>query len=419
MSLAYLNLGAITTAASSAWQQIAAVKPAVYGPEISFLDAGRDTFHLVSHDELSVRPEFCRRAEEQAIKLPAIFKDNVIQTIKRPAELVITAALAQGLQKFRLQESREMSKELVRIMGRFGETVGEGFKDLPLRKKLAEIYDFMRSGQESVYDENHIPLRTAFKNLADGKGLIGNCHNMSLVIFFIATNMGLNVNLWTDLYHTFVTVSDGGKDIIPVDFPHGKEIRFENEYEIAENKVVHKKHGRECLKLDNMGIIALFLTLHGLYGVEQDGDDQQMIFEDVIRLGPGYARGHYNLGDVMFMDGKYQDAIECYKRALDGEPSNYFFRLSRIMAEYALSLSEKDATIDRNGMIKELEEMLLDHSQFKAGHYFRYILTGDELSLELSEGIFDPPEPGRPAIYSHRMWAKLAIIEGHLELSAK
>jgi Flp pilus assembly protein TadD len=48
----------------------------------------------------------------------------------------------------------------------------------------------------------------------------------------------------------------------------------------------------------------------------------QVEFEEVIRLQPGYAEGHLNLGIALARHGRFADAVAEFNEALRLEPQN-------------------------------------------------------------------------------------------------
>lgn len=330
---------------------------------------------------------------------PTLFCQDAAQVFARPAELAISSALVQGMA---MSDADGIAGDVACVLRTFGSDVLPSISGRVLDEKILTIHRFMKSGQQSVFTGDYVPLKVAMKNLARRCGDLGDCHNMALIFCMLASHAGIPAAYHTDLYHSFATAADDSR-IATVDFAYGDERLIDYEYAASDDGIVHTGSGRISRRLNRAGIIALFLNR---YGVELPHAGRLEAFLRAIDMDPEYAEAYANAGDVAFASGQYAEARGFYVRALARERWNIFFGLNLLITEVVLN-----PRIDRARLLAELDAIMKLYPPFKEGHYLRYVLTGDEESLAKGRDAVGLERSNSLLTYCREMRGKLLLAE--------
>jgi tetratricopeptide (TPR) repeat protein len=94
-------------------------------------------------------------------------------------------------------------------------------------------------------------------------------------------------------------------------------------------------------------------------------DESVEKFQQVIRLAPDYAEAHFSLGVVYEAQGRYIDALNCYKRAAELEPNKKDYRQAVATLDKKAQAMQED-----NGKKAELRALADDAAgAYRRGEY--------------------------------------------------
>lgn len=250
------------------------------------------------------------------------------------------------------------------------QSLGDDFSELSFGDKICKVRDFLGLSYKEAFDSNFLPPGESIIKTAEHEGPLGDCNNLSLVFFIMCKAVGIPVNYYTDIYHSFLSVSDDNKEV-PVDLAYSDDI-VDTYYEVNDKGVVAKDSRRQARQLTNRQILALFLCRHATEHTTGQ-EKKRLMFEAVRTIDPSFAEVHNNLGDIHFAHGEYQEALNCYERAIEREEYNIFFKLNRLLTMYVLNQN-----INERILLDGLDDIFDIYPIFAEAFYFRYLIMGNE-----------------------------------------
>jgi tetratricopeptide (TPR) repeat protein len=141
---------------------------------------------------------------------------------------------------------------------------------------------------------------------------------------------------------------------------------------------------RRILQARNDEVNGLLTEAVSLWKAKR-ADESVEKFQQVIRLAPDYAEAHFSLGVVYEAQGRYIDALNCYKRAAELEPNKKDYRQAVATLDKKAQAMQED-----NGKKAELRALADD----AAGAYRR----GEYISaLDLYKQL-DDKAPNQPLV---------------------
>jgi len=323
------------------------------------------TSRLVFPDQIS--PEPVAGIATDANRILNLFEST---RIEYGQDFALALALLAIYSKDTDQLSQTLETLKNQIVAPFIESLGDDFDSLSLREKAYKIKKFIALPHAEAFSREYLPLVESLKRVAKHQGPVGDCNNLSLVYFFLSRAIGLPVNYYTDVYHSFLSLFNPEEEV-PVDLAYSDDI-VETYYEVNDKGVVAKDSGRQARRLTNRQILALFLCRLATEHTE-DQEQKRKIFEAVRTIDPSFAEAHNNLGDIHFARGEYEEALKSYERAIKREEYNIFYKINHLLTRYVI-----DQDMDKQILLSGIEELLEIYPMFAEAFYFRYLLTGNE-----------------------------------------